>query len=61
MIQRSVAQQPGMAEFLLGLNAGEFHSGGFIQAADIIKVAAALATGILKARDLCRIGLSRRT
>jgi hypothetical protein len=30
MIQRSVAQQPGMAEFLLGLNAGEFHSGGFI-------------------------------
>jgi hypothetical protein len=30
MIQRSVAQQPGMAEFLLGLNAGEFHEGGFI-------------------------------
>jgi hypothetical protein len=30
MIQRSVAQQPGMAEFLLGLNAGSFHSGGFV-------------------------------
>ncbi len=31
MIQRSVAQQPGMAELLLGLNAGMFHSGGFIR------------------------------
>ena len=30
MIQRSIAQIPGMAEFLLGLNAGEFHQGGFV-------------------------------
>jgi hypothetical protein len=30
MIQRSVAQQPGMADFLLGLNAGSFHQGGFV-------------------------------
>ncbi len=30
MIQRSVARQPGMTEFLLGLNAGRFHEGGHI-------------------------------
>jgi hypothetical protein len=28
MIRRDVAQRPGMADFLLGLNAGEFHRGG---------------------------------
>jgi hypothetical protein len=31
MIQRSVAQSPGMAEFLLGLNQGFFHSGGRVR------------------------------
>jgi hypothetical protein len=30
MIRRSVAQRDGMADFLLGLNAGEFHDGGFV-------------------------------
>jgi len=31
MIQRSVAQRPGMTDFLLGLNSGSFHSGGMIK------------------------------
>ena len=30
MIQRSVAQQPGMTEYLLGLNSGYYHQGGFV-------------------------------
>jgi len=31
MIQRDVAQRPGMTDFLLGLNAGAFHKGGLIR------------------------------
>jgi hypothetical protein len=31
MVQRSVAQSPGMMEFLMALNSGSFHSGGGIR------------------------------